>query len=313
MVKRYITQGNLLMEVNRADGGCWVNLVAPTLEECVQIAQEFQIDLADVRAALDDEESSRVDVSNEYSLILFDVPSVEYRHQREAYTTIPLGLILVNDVLLTVCAEATPVLKNFLENTVKEFSTKKQMRFIYQIFLRSCMLYQSYLRIIDRKRKEIEAHIGDDTEEMELIDLHELESNLVYFDTSLRANKVVLDRLMRYSRIKKYPEDQDLLDDVVVENQQAIEMTRIYRDIIQGTRELLSSLMDNRLNSAMKYLASITIVMAIPTIISGIYGMNVCEKGMPLAHTPYGFGIICVLILVACVITMKVLKKRKML
>ena len=116
MVKRYITQGNLLMEVNRADGGCWVNLVAPTLEECVQIAQEFQIDLADVRAALDDEESSRVDVSNEYSLILFDVPSVEYRHQREAYTTIPLGLILVNDVLLTVCAEATPVLKNFLEN-----------------------------------------------------------------------------------------------------------------------------------------------------------------------------------------------------
>ena len=149
MVKRYITQGNLLMEVNRADGGCWVNLVAPTLEECVQIAQEFQIDLADVRAALDDEESSRVDVSNEYSLILFDVPSVEYRHQREAYTTIPLGLILVNDVLLTVCAEATPVLKNFLENTVKEFSTKKQMRFIYQIFLRSCMLYQSYLRIID--------------------------------------------------------------------------------------------------------------------------------------------------------------------
>ena len=313
MVKRYITQGNLLMEVNRADGGCWVNLVAPTLEECVQIAQEFQIDLADVRAALDDEESSRVDVSNEYSLILFDVPSVEYRHQREAYTTIPLGLILVNDVLLTVCAEATPVLKNFLENTVKEFSTKKQMRFIYQIFLRSCMLYQSYLRIIDRKRKEIEAHIGDDTEEMELIDLHELESNLVYFDTSLRANKVVLDRLMRYSRIKKYPEDQDLLDDVVVENQQAIEMTRIYRDIIQGTRELLSSLMDNRLNSAMKYLASITIVMAIPTIISGIYGMYVSEKWMPLAHTPYGFGIICVLILVACVITMKVLKKRKML
>ena len=104
MVKRYITQGNLLMEVNRADGGCWVNLVAPTLEECVQIAQEFQIDLADVRAALDDEESSRVDVSNEYSLILFDVPSVEYRHQREAYTTIPLGLILVNDVLLTVCS-----------------------------------------------------------------------------------------------------------------------------------------------------------------------------------------------------------------
>ena len=93
---------------------------------------------------------------------------------------------------MTVCAEQTPVLKNFLENTVKEFSTKRQMRFIYQIFLRSCMLYQSYLRVVDRKRKEIEAHISEDTEEMELIDLHELESNLVYFDTSLRANKMCI-------------------------------------------------------------------------------------------------------------------------
>lgn len=104
---------------------------------------------------------------------------------------------------------------------------------------------------------------------MDLIDLHELESNLVYFDTSLRANKMVLERLVRYSKIKKYPEDQELLEDVVVENQQAIEMTQIYRDIIKGTRELLSAVIDNRLNTAMKYLASITIVMAIPTIISG--------------------------------------------
>ena len=150
MVRKYMTQGSVLTEVAKAGPGCWINLVAPTLEECVEISQQYDVDLSDVRAALDDEESSRVDVSNEYTLILFDVPSVEYRHEREAYTTIPLGLILVDDVLLTVCAEQTPVLKNFLENTVKEFSTKKQMRFIYQIFLRSCMLYQSYLRVVDR-------------------------------------------------------------------------------------------------------------------------------------------------------------------
>ncbi|MDO4291784.1 MAG: magnesium transporter CorA family protein [Eubacteriales bacterium] len=313
MMKKYITQGSMLEELTRPVPGCWINLESPTLEECAAIAQDYNVDLADVRAALDDEESSRVDVSNDYTLILFDIPSVEYRHEREAYTTIPLGIILAENVLVTVCAESTPVLKAFLENTVKEFSTKKQMRFIYQIFLRSCMLYQSYLRIVDRKRKEIESHIGEDTEELELIDLHELESNLVYFDTSLRANKVVLDRLMRYSRIKKYPEDQDLLEDVVVENQQAIEMTRIYRDIIQGTRELLSSVMDNRLNNAMKYLAAITIVMAIPTIISGIYGMNVDEKWMPFSDTPFGFAIICLIMLMICIVAIRVLKKRKML
>ena len=166
---------------------------------------------------------------------------------------------------------------------------------------------------MDSRRKEIEEHIGNDTEDVDLIDLHELESNLVYFDTSLRANKVVFERLVRYNRIKKYPEDQELLEDVVVENQQAIEMTQIYRDIIKGTRELLSSVSDNRLNTAMKYLASITIVMAIPTIISGIYGMNVEEKWMPLSNTPFGFGIICVVILLICIIAIRILRKRKML
>ena len=313
MVKKYITENGVLCARKETAPGIWVNLVNPTFEECDAVANEFHIDIADVRAALDDEESSRVDVNDEYSLILFDIPSIEYRHEREAYTTIPLGLILAGDVLISVCGEETPVLKGFEENTVREFSTKKQMRFMYQIFLKSCMLYQAYLRIVDRRRKEIEEHIGEDTEDVELIDLHELESNLVYFDTSLRANKVVLERLVRYNRIKKYPEDQELLEDVVVENQQAIEMTQIYRDIIKGTRELLSAVMDNRLNTAMKYLASITIVMAVPTIISGIYGMNVDEEGMPFAGAPFGFGIICVIMLLICILAIWILRRRKML
>lgn len=313
MVRRYITDSNILREINDFRPGIWVNMVNPTLEECTLVANEFQVDITDIRAALDDEESSRVDVSNDYTMILFDIPSIEYRHKREAYTTLPLGLIFAADTLITICAEETPVLKYFTENAVKEFSTKKQIRFIYQIILRTCMLYQSYLRIVDRRRKEIEEHIGGDTEDVDLIDLHELESNLVYFDTSLRANKMVLERLVRYSKIKKYPEDQELLEDVVVENQQAIEMTQIYRDIIKGTRELLSSVIDNRLNTAMKYLASITIVMAIPTIISGIYGMNVDEKWMPLSNTPFGFGIICMLTLLLCILVIRILRKRKML
>ena len=233
MIKRYMTDRNIIHEVDEFQPGIWVALTAPTAEECSLVAETYEIDPADVRAALDDEESSRVDVSNDYSLILFDIPTIEYRHKREAYTTIPLGLILIDETLITVCGEETPVLKAFTQNLVKEFSTKKQVRFIYQIFWRTCLLYQSYLRIVDRRRKEIEEHIGNDTEDVDLIDLHELESNLVYFDTSLRANKVVFERLVRYNRIKKYPEDQELLEDVVVENQQAIEMTQIYRDIIK--------------------------------------------------------------------------------
>ena len=162
-------------------------------------------------------------------------------------------------------------------------------------------------------RTEIEERVGDDTEEEDLVALHELESTLVYFATSLRANGNVLDRLTRYKRLEQYPEDKELLGDVIVENKQAIEMTSIYRDIINGTRELMSSVIDNRLNNVMKYLTSITIVMAIPTVISGLYGMNVDGKGMPFANSMAGFAIICIITLVVCIITMLILRKKKML
>ena len=205
------------------------------------------------------------------------------------------------------------MLKNFVNNRVKEFSTKKRLRFVYQILYRTAAMYHLNVRIIDKSRTEIEERIVDKTEDMDLIDLHELESTLVYFATSLRANSVVLDRLTRYKRLEQYPEDKELLDDVIVENRQAIEMTSIYRDIINGTRELMSSVIDNRLNNVMKYLTSITVVMAVPTVISGLYGMNVDEKWMPFSDTPYGFLIICVLTLLICVLTLWFLRKKKML
>ena len=174
-------------------------------------------------------------------------------------------------------------------------------------------MYQSNLRIIDKKRTEIEERVGDNTEDVDLIELHELESTMVYFATSLRANGVVLERLSRYKRLEQYPEDKELLGDVIVENQQAIEMTSIYRDIINGTRELMSSVINNRLNNVMKYLTSITLVMAIPTIISGIYGMNVRSEGMPGANSPYGFAIVCGAMVVICIIALLLLKKKNML
>jgi magnesium transporter len=313
MIKLYKTEQKIISEINEYEEDMWICMTKPTVDESKYIAEKFDIDLADVRAALDDEESSRVDVENGYTLILVDIPSIEIRNDREAYTTIPLGIILVGTLIITVCAEETPVLEAFIEQKVREFSTKKRMRFMYQILYRSCMTYQYYLRVMDRRRTLIEQRIQEETEDADLIDLHELESNLVYFATSLRANGVVLDKLARYSSIKQYPEDQELLDDVMVENKQAIEMTNIYRDIINGTRELMTAVINNRLNNVMKFLAGITIVMSIPTIISGIYGMNVSGQWMPLSETPYGFEIICVITLIICIITYFVLKKKKML
>ena len=313
MINMYRTDNRIISEIDQFDTGAWVKLTAPSLEECAEISDRFHMDIADVRAALDDEESSRINLEDEYTLILVDIPSAEMRNNRHSYTTLPLGILIAEDVVITVCAEETAVLRSFVEQRVRDFSTKKQMRFTYQILYNACMVYQSLLRSIDRKRTEIEERIDQNTEDVDLIDLHELESNLVYFATSLRANGVVLDRLTRYGRLRQYSEDQELLEDVIIENRQAIEMTQIYRDIINGTRELMSTVINNRLNNVMKYLAAITIVMSIPTIISGLWGMNVGGKWMPFSSTPHGFAIICVITLLLCIVVMLWLRKKKML
>ncbi|MDD7402669.1 MAG: magnesium transporter CorA family protein [Butyribacter sp.] len=313
MINFYRTDDRIIHEEDNLAPGVWVNMVNPTVTEGEDIARELDIDLQDLLAALDEEEGSRVELEDGYTLILVDIPATEIRHDKEAYNTIPLGIILTQDIIITVCTEETPVLQAFINGRVKEFSTKKKLRFVYQILFRVSTLYQSHLRIIDKKRTEIEERIDDHTENVDLIDLHALESTLVYFATSLRANAVVLDRLTRYKRLEQYPDDKDLLGDVIVENRQAIEMTSIYRDIINGTRELMSSVLDNRLNHVMQSLTSITLVMGIPTLVSGLYGMNVNAKWVPLANTAHGFGLICIMILVICVLLLFFLKRKKIL
>ena len=313
MIEIFRTDHCQLNRLEEYTDGIWINIVNPTSRELNKIAEKYDIEIDDLASSLDEEESSRITLEDGYTLLLVDIPTPEVRHEKKMYTTIPLGIVIKQETIITICREDTPVINYFINNKVREFSTKKKMRFIYQILFRSAYLYQLYLRGIDKKRVEIEERVDGDTQNIDLIELHELESTLVYFATSLRSNSVVIERLRRYKRLEQYPEDMELLEDVIVEYQQAIEMTTIYRDIIDGTRELLSSIIDNRLNNVMKYLTSITSVMAIPTIISGIYGMNVDEKWMPFANTPFGFGVICLIIVIICIITLWILRKKKML
>ena len=144
-------------------------------------------------------------VEGQHAVVGFNHLTEEYfRHNQEAYTTIPLGVVWTDDAIITVCSAETPVLKHFIVNNIRDFTTKKQVRFTYQIMYRTSMLYQSYLRIIDRRRLEMEERMGGATEDADIVNLHEMESNLVYFDTSLRANRMVVDRLTRYSGIRKF-------------------------------------------------------------------------------------------------------------
>ena len=281
----------------------WIKLTAPTDKEVQRVAAALPgLDKDDLMAANDPEEKTRLVHEDAYSLILVDVPAREIRHDIETYHTIPLGIILMPRNVITVCAEDTQVLTPFHAGRIRGFSTRMRISFIYQILLRTSLLYQQALTVVDRKRTEFEERIQSMTDERDLLRLHELESTLVYFATSLRGNGGVLTRLAHSERLKPGPEDEEILEDAIVENQQAVEMAQIYQDIIDGTRDLMSSVMDSRLNNVMQRLTSITLILSIPTIISGLYGMNVDLNWMPLALTPHGFGIICALTSVVCVI-----------
>lgn len=291
----------------------WVHLISPSDDEINRVAHRFHIDAEDIRAPLDNEESSRVEVNDDYLMILIDIPLKEKRHDNDAFVTIPLSIILVGGSLITICLKDTDLLKPFIDGRIRGVEVHKRVRFTYQILFRNASLFQSYLRSIDAKRKSIEADLEGKTRNTDLIQLHELESNLVYFATSLQANAIVFDKLSKSERIVRYDEDQELLEDAIIENKQAIEMTRIYRDILNGTRELFASVIDNNLNTVMKFMTSITLIMAIPTIISGFYGMNVNAKGMPFVESPHAFLIIACITAVICIVMLILLRRRNLL
>ncbi len=314
MMKIYQSADKQLLRMPTISAGSWVCLTAPDQDEVRQVAATLDFEPADLQAALDPEESARVSLEDGYTVIIVDIPVPVPDRGEGVYTTIPLGILLSDQIITTVCSVDTPVLADFAALRVRDFSTRKKMRFVYQILYRAATVYQQELRLIDRRRQEIEKNLaGSSTQDSDLIELHALESTLVYFATSLRANSTVLDRLTRYKRLEQYPDDMELLDDVIVEIRQAIEMTSIYRDDIKGTRELFSAVLDNRLNNTMKWLTSVTLIMAVPTVVSGLYGMNVNLEGMPFAENPFGFGIVCGLILAICISAAWILHKKHML
>ena len=313
MLKIYRTKEQQLTRETTFAEGCWICMTAPNPDEIRRVATTLDIEPADLQAALDAEESARISLEDGYTLILVDIPSKENDAGEGVYTTIPLGILLTQQMIVTVCSVQTPVLADFAACRVRGFSTRKKIRFVYQILYRAATIYQQELRLIDRRRQALEANLSGQLEDKDLMDLHRLESTLVYFATSLRANNTVMDRLTRYKRLEQYPDDRELLDDVIVELRQAIEMTGIYRDDIKGTRELFSAILDNRLNNAMKFLSSITLIMAVPTVISGLYGMNVNAASMPFVGSSGAFGIVCGIILVVCIVAAWVLHKKHML
>ncbi|MDY5022530.1 MAG: magnesium transporter CorA family protein [Blautia sp.] len=311
MVRIFKTMDGAIHQIQEAQEGCWIALTNPTATEIYEISEQFGIEVDDLRASLDEEERSRIEVEDNYTLILVDIPTIEERNDKDWYGTIPLGIIITDKMIFTICLEDTQVLTRFMEGRVRNFFTYMKTRFILQILYRNASMYLRYLRIIDKKSEQVEEKMHLSTRNQELVELLELEKSLVYFSTSLRSNEVVLEKLMKIEAIKKYPEDTELLEDVIIENKQAMEMANIYSGILSNMIDAFASIISNNLNIIMKVLAIITIVMSIPTIVFSAYGMNVNLAGMPFSGSPWGFTIIILLSVAVSIIAAVILTKKR--
>ncbi len=289
MLTIYKTDDERIHTCSEFSGDCWIHLTAPNAQELSWVINNTNVASDFLHASLDDEERSRIEKEDEQTLIVVDTALLDAPDGDADVTTLPLGIILLENCIITVCLKDTPLMRDFENGIVRSFSTKKRSRFVLQILYRNAARFLHLLRRIDKRSSDFEKELHKTMKNKDLISMLKLEKSLVYISTSLKGNEVVLERLLRMSFIRKYPDDTDLLEDVIIENKQAMEMCTIYRDILSGTMNAFASVISNNLNVFMKALTIITVILTIPTLIASLWGMNV---PVPLEGHPFGFWIV---------------------
>lgn len=277
MIKMYNGKDGTLIATEQIAANTWVDLIDPTLEEQQKIIDELKIDPTFIKAALDEEETSHIDIESDQKLIIVDVPIVSKEQEEKyiLYSTIPIAIILTKENVITVCSRENPVTADFTSGLVRNVYPNLKTRFLLQILYRIAAVYLRYLKQIDKISNMVEHNLHKSMKNKELLQLMEIEKSLVFFSTSLKANEVTLQKILRGRVVTLYEEDKELLEDVLIEVTQAIEMCTIYRDILSGTMDAFASVISNNLNIVMKILTSITILMTVPNVVTSFYGMNV--------------------------------------
>ncbi len=281
MVNYYKTINGRIEEIEKYEKGCWVNCIDPDDDEVEYLIKFLNIPPELMRSALDEEESSHIDNEDGTTLIIIDIPVVEKVSKNITYSTMPIGIMITENNVVTVSLRENPILSELSEGVVRNVMTNYKTHFVFHIMLRMASKYLQYLKQIDKISNRIERELRKSAKNKELNQLLDIEKSLVYFSASLKSNEITLEKIMRGRYIKLYEEDQDLLEDVLIEIKQAVDMAAIYLNILTGTMDVFASIISNNLNVVMKILASLTLIVTVPTVISGIYGMNI-DGGMPL-------------------------------
>ncbi|MBE3554831.1 MAG: magnesium transporter CorA family protein, partial [Thermicanus sp.] len=290
MIRIFFTNNDgQLEERTEICNGCWVHLVSPTESEILRVAEHLQIPLNFLKDPLDEEERSRIEKEDQLVLIIVNVPVYLTDDQESPiFDTLPLGMIITPEAFITVSLKDHPIFHEFMENRIKQFFTFKKTRFSLQILYQIATHYLRYLKLIYKRTNEIERELHQSMKNQELYTLLNLEKSLVYFTTSLKSNNIVMQKMMRNGILKMYEDDQDLLEDVIIENQQAIEMAETHSAVLSGMMDAFASVISNNLNIVMKFLASFTILLSLPTMVASFYGMNV---PIPFQTHPFSFWV----------------------
>ncbi len=310
MIEYFKTNNGSIRQIEECCHGAWVCVTAPTQEEIKKLSEEFSVDPDFFRYSLDEEETSRVEKDDDVTLIIMDTPMVEKAEDTVFYSTTPIGIIIARHNVITVSLRECPILVELSQGVVRGLNTDFMTQFVLKLMLRVATRFLQYLRQIDRMSGHIEQELRKSLKNKDLIRLIDINKSLVYFSTSLKSNEITLEKMMRGRYIKLYDDDQDLLEDVLIEIKQAVEMATIYSTVLAGTMEASSSLISNELNVIMKVLTSITIVISVPTMISGLYGMNIEGGFMPFSQW---WWFPCLLSVVFMLIGAYVLRRKNML
>ena len=288
MITIYNTTERGLEKVSELTAGCWVNVVDPTPDEIASLVKQgFQHDF--LTPPLDVDERPRTEKENGDVLIVLRIPFFQGEAEDVPYATLPLGIILTDKCVVTICKQENGVIQELVGGKVKGLSTAKRNRLVLHLLLRIAARYLNYLREINRAVDGVEDKLQVSMRNREVLELLKYQKSLTYFTTALKSNELVLQRLQRSQLFRMYPDDEDLLEDALTETQQAIEMTNISGNILSQMMDAFASIISNNLNVVMKFLASVTIVLMLPTMIASFYGMNV---GVPLGEHPLAFLII---------------------
>lgn len=313
MIKIYQTTINGdTTEVETIEKGAWINIYNPTNEEIEQVCEYVRINEDFIKYALDNEEKARIDIDEDDETVLFiiDTPVIEEDEKGKIYTTMPMGVIFVrDDYIITVSIKENDIIKN-LEKEKRKIATYKKSRILLQILYNNSELFLNTLKKVNNESEIAEHVLQTSMKNEEVIHMLNLEKSLVYLTTSLKSNELVMEKTMRGKTIKLYEEDEDILEDAIIENRQAIEMSQIYSNILGTTMEAYASIISNNLNVVMKILTSITIIIAIPTLIASFWGMNV---PVPFQENHFGFLIMIIISVLLAIFATVWLKKKNML